>query len=105
MNVSLTVFSESEKILGMVGDFARGLGCKVDAEAASGRSVRTELPDAGESLLELLDYVALSATKANVDTAEPLCRVTYWHPGAAAEVTLGLRLVEFSLDRTPSTGG
>ena len=104
MTVHLTLVSQNEKVLNLVGDFARGLGSTaVAAPSPLGHSLRTELPDAGETLLELLSYVALSATRAGIDPAEPFCRVTYWHRGAAAEVTLGLRVAEFLLEKGGST--
>jgi hypothetical protein len=100
MIVRLMLISENETILRLVGDFAKGLGCPVNTlRGPLGNGVGTELPDAGDTLLELLNYVALSATKAGIDPAEPLCRITYWHPGAAAQVTMGLRVAEFSLDK------
>ena len=105
MIVRLILFSENEMILGLVGDFAKGLGCTLGAAPLSlGRGLQTEFTDAGDTLLELLSYVALTATKAGINPAEPLCRVTYWHRGASAEVTLGLRVAEFSLDRAGSAG-
>jgi hypothetical protein len=105
MNISFTLQSENEMVVALVGDFARGIGCRVEVvPASSGRAIRTELPDDGDTLLELLDYVALSATKAGVDSAEPLCRVTYRRSGAAAKVTLGLRVVEFDLQGADSPG-
>ena len=94
MKVSLTVITKSADVQWMVADFARGLGCTV--HVVPGDEIRAELPHL-TALLELLDYVALSATKAGVDPSEPLCRVTYRHAGAATEVTLGLRVEEFSL--------
>ena len=105
MNVRLTLITEHAELLGLVGDFARGLGCRVDpASNGSSTAIRTELPDGGDTLLELLDYIALSATKVGVNLSQLLCRVTYQRPGAAAEVTLGLRLDEISLARSTSAG-
>ena len=103
MVVHLTLVSENEVVLRLVGDFASGLGCALDTVPASpGRGIRAEVPDAGNTLLELLTHIALSATKGGVDVAEPLCRVTYRHGSAPSEVTLGLRIAEFSID-TPVT--
>jgi hypothetical protein len=96
VDVRLTVFSQSENVLSLVGDFASGLGCVVDRPARSD-GLRIDLPNAGDILLELLDYIALSATKAGVDPAEPLCRTTYRRPGATAQVTLDLRIAGISL--------
>jgi hypothetical protein len=105
MMVSLIVFSESDVLLRLVGDFARGLGCPVNPTLAPlARGVQTELPDGDDTLLELLNHVALSATKAGVDLWEPLCRVTYWHPGASAEVAIGLRVAEFNLNKHGPAG-
>ena len=95
MKISLSVITKSAEVQWMVADFARGLGCTVDV-LPPGDSIRAELPNV-TTILELLDYVALSATKAGVDPAEPLCRITYRHAGAPTEVTLGLRVTEFSL--------
>lgn len=101
MIVRLMLVSENEVVLRLVGDFARGLGCALDIIPASpGRGIRMEVPDAGDTLLELLTHVALSATKAGVDVSEPLCRVTYRHSNAPSEVTLGFRIAEFSIDTT-----
>jgi hypothetical protein len=102
MIVHLTLVSENEVVLRLVGDFARGLGCALDTVPASpGRGIRTEVPDAGgDTLLELLTHIALSATKGGVNVAEPLCRVTYRHGSAPSQVTLGLRIAEFSIDTT-----
>jgi len=105
MTVRLTLITEHAALLSLVGDFARGLGCRVDpASSGSSAAILTELPDGGDTLLELLDYIALSATKVGVDPSQLLCRVTYLRPGAAAEVTLGLRLTEISLARSTSVG-
>src|SRR5262249_32178170 len=68
MNVRLTLFSEHDGLLQLVGDFAKGLGCLVyDVPSAQGRGLQTALPSGDDSLLELLSYVALSATKSGVD--------------------------------------
>jgi len=97
MNLNFTLQSENEPVVTLVRDFATGLGCKVDGSASTDRRITAELPDAGDTLLELLDYVALSATKAGIDPSEPLCRLTYRRPGAQATVTLALRIVELGL--------
>jgi hypothetical protein len=55
--------------------------------------------DAADVLLELLDYVALSATKAGIDPSESLCRLAYRRRGAPAEVQLDLRIVDIKLQR------
>ena len=102
MTVYLTLISGSHLILHLVSDFARGLGCSVDvvAEQPPHRGIRIEVPDAGDTLVELLTHVALSATKAGVDPGEPLCKLTYRHAGASAEVRLVVRIAEFSIDAT-----
>jgi len=103
MNVRLTLFSEHDGLLQLVGDFAKGLGCLVyDVPSAQGRGLQTALPSGDDSLLELLSYVALSATKSGVDVEEPLCRITYWHEPASAQVTMDLRVADFTLDRAAS---
>jgi hypothetical protein len=96
VDVYLTVISQNEMVLNLVGDFARGLGCAVDADGAQGR-LQIALSDADDALLELFDYVALSATRAGVDLGEPLCRLTYRRGQAPAQVTLDLRIADFSL--------
>jgi hypothetical protein len=97
MNLNFTLLSDNESVVALVRDFAIGLGCQVDASASVGHEISVELPDADDALLELLDYVALTATKAGIDTSEPLCRLTYRRQGAPATVTLGLRIVELGL--------
>jgi len=103
MIVRLTLFSENHDLLRLVGDFAKGLGCHLrDVPPALGRGLETELPDGDDALLELLSYVALSATKAGVAVEEPLCRINYWHEGASAEVTMDLHVADFTLDKAVS---
>ena len=101
MMVRFTLLTGNETVLLQVSDFAKGLGCTPDSPR--GRELCVEMPGAGDMLLELLSYVGLTATKAGIPPEEPLCRVTYWHRGAVAEVTLGLRLAEFGLERAGST--
>jgi hypothetical protein len=100
MTVYLTVISGSDLILHLVSDFARGLGCTVDGVPEQHRGIRIEVPDAGHTLVELLTHVALSATKAGVDPGEPLCKLTYRHAGASAQVRLVVRIAEFGIDAT-----
>ena len=97
MTVHLTLESKSVATLRLVADFGRGLGCHVDARSSNGRGIRMELPDA-HALLELMTQTALGATKTGLDLSEPLCRVTYRHATAPSTVTLGLRLIDFSID-------
>jgi hypothetical protein len=105
MRISVTLGSESDLILGLVGDFARGLGCAVDmAPTSSGRRIRIDVGDDDWRLLELLTHVALSAAKAGVDVGEPLCQVTYQHRSVPSEVTLTLRITEFRIDRATGIG-
>lgn len=100
MTAHLTLESENELVLRLVSDFARGLGCTFDTVPTStGRGMWTEVPDA-DTLLELLTHIALSAMRAEVDVAEPLCRVTYRHGSVPSQVTLGFRIAEFSIDTT-----
>jgi hypothetical protein len=100
VNVRLAVFSQNETVLSLVGDFAKGLGCAVDQpHSVSADCLGIELSDAGDVLLELLDYIALSATKAGIEPTEPLCRVAYRRRGALAQVTLDLRIAGITLAR------
>jgi hypothetical protein len=96
VNASFTLISQSDKLLRLVGDFARGLACPLEADAATGQ-LRVELPDVGDALLELLDYVALTTARVGVEVGEPLCRVTYRRGKALAEVTIDLRIAAFRL--------
>jgi hypothetical protein len=98
MATHFTIVSRSPTVVGLVGDYARGLGCEVSVEPApDGSAIRAILPD-GEAMLELLTHVALSASKSEIDISEPLCRVTYRHGAAASKVTLDLRIIEFVID-------
>ena len=98
MAVFVTLVSENDLILRLVSEFAHGLGCPVDiGQMSSGHSIRIEVDDDDRNLVELLTHVALSAAKAGVDVAEPLCHVTY--PGATSDVTLTLRIAEFRIDK------
>jgi hypothetical protein len=99
MKVYFTLISGNDLVLHLVGDFARGLGCTLESVAAASKPrIRIEVPDAGHSLVELLTHVALSATKAGVDPAEPLCQLTYRHSGVSSEVKLAFRIADFSID-------
>jgi hypothetical protein len=106
MTISVTLVSENDQLLRLVRDFARGLGCRVDmAPVSSGGSIRIALDDDDDhSLVELLTHVALSAAKAGIDVAEPLCHVTYQHRSVTSEVTLTLRIAEFRIDRAAGIG-
>ena len=105
MTIDVTLVSGSESLLRLVGDFAHGLGCRVDtAPTSSGRSIRIAVDDDDHSLVELLTHVALSAAKAGVDVAEPLCHVTYRHRSVTSEVTLTLRIAEFRIDKAAGIG-
>jgi hypothetical protein len=96
MTVSVTLVSENDLVLRLVRDFAQGLGCPVDMGPMSS-GIRIDVVD-DHSLVELLTHVALSAAKAGVDVAEPLCHVTYRHPGVTSDVTLTLRIAEIRID-------
>jgi hypothetical protein len=98
----LTVFSENDVVLDLVRDFASGLGCAVDRARTSGEGLRIDLPETDDGLLELLDYVALSATRAGVHVGEPLCRIDYQRGGARAQVTLELRIAQLRIAGTTS---
>jgi hypothetical protein len=103
MIASLTLVSENDLVLGLVGDFARGLGCVVDAASPGGRRIRIGMPDGDDILIELLTHVALSAAKAGIEPSEPLCYLTCRHGSVSSEVTLGLRIEEFAIhSKTPS---
>jgi hypothetical protein len=97
VNLQLSVLSQNDFLLRLVGDFASGLGCAVHASDDSGE-LRIESTAADDELiLELLGFVALSATRSGVDLAEPLCRVTYRRSGAPAQTTLDLHISDFRL--------
>jgi hypothetical protein len=101
MTVYLTLTSGNDLVLRLVSEFARGLGCAVDAASTTANHrVRIEVPDTGHTLVELLTHVALSATKAGIDLTEPLCEVESRHAGASSEVKLAFRVAEFSIDTT-----
>ena len=104
MTVFVTLVTESELLLQLVSDYARGLGCDVDSgsKAASG-SIRIEVDD-DRSLVELLTHVALGAAKAGVAVSEPLCQVTYRHAGVTSDVILTLRIAEFRIDTAARAG-
>jgi len=102
MRVTVTLVSENALIRRLVHDFSRGLGCPV--EIATGHSVRIQLDDVDQRLVELLTHVALGATKAGVDLAEPICHVTYRHEGATSDVTLSLRISDVRIDTIAKTG-
>jgi hypothetical protein len=105
MTVSVTLVSNNDLVLRLVRDFAHGLGCPVDVPpSSSGQSIRIEVDDDDHSLVELLTHVALSAAKAGVDVAEPLCHVTYQHRSVTSEVTLTLRIAEFRIDTAKAIG-
>ena len=64
----------------------------------SGSELRIESSAADDELmLDLLGFVALSATRAGVDLAEPLCRVTYRRGDAQAQTILELHIAGFRL--------
>ena len=101
MKMRVTVVSQSERLLGLVRDFAVGLGFA--SEPAPPSQVAVSLTQGSdEALLHLLTHIALSATKSEVETSEPVCRVTFQEPGAASEVKLGLKIASFDLQATKS---
>ena len=101
MTVYLTLTSGNDLVLRLVSEFARGLGCAVDAASTTANHrVRIEVPDTGHTLVELLTHVALSATKAGIDLTEPLCEVASRHAGASSEVKFAFRVAEFNIDTT-----
>jgi hypothetical protein len=106
MTVSVTVSSRNAQVLQLVHDFARGLGCAAEMTSTpSGRSVRVNVDDNHHDVLELLTHLALSAMKAGVDIAEPLCQMTYHYSGVTSNVTLSLRLADVRIDTDVSRQG
>ena len=97
----MTVMSQSERLLGLVRDFAVGLGFTSEPGPPS-QVVVSITQGSDEALLHLLTYVALSATKSGVETSEPVCRVTFQEPGAASEVKIGLKIASFDLHAAQS---
>ena len=98
----VTVDSQNKRLLGLVQDFALGLGFTDEPGPPS--QVAVSLPQASdETLLHLLTHVALSATKSGVEPGEPLCSVTFQEHGAASEVRLGLRIASFDLPPAGNT--
>lgn len=96
MRILITVDSQNKRLLGLVRDFALGLGFTDEPGPPS--QVAVSLPQASdETLLHLLTHVALSATKSGVEPGEPLCCVTFQENGAASEVKLGLKIASFDL--------
>ena len=96
MKMLVTVDSQNKRLLGLVRDFALGLG--FTDEPGPPWQVAVSLPQASDgTLLHLLTHVALSATKSGVEPGEPLCCVTFQENGAASEVRLGLRIASFDL--------
>jgi hypothetical protein len=76
----ITVDSQNERLLGLVRDFALGLGSPTNLgrprkSRSACRRHRTR------TLLHLLTHVALSATKSGVEPGEPLCCVTFQEDG------------------------
>ena len=99
MTVSVTLVSEHDQVLRLVRDFAHGLGCPVEpGQMSAGRSIRMELDDTDQRLVELLTHVGLSAAKVGVDVAEPLCYLTCRHPGVTSNVTLTLRIADLRIE-------
>jgi len=103
MTLSVRLVSQHDLVRRLVHDFALGLGCRVDVGPPSS-GIRIALNDDDHSLLEILTHVALSATKAGVDVAEPLCHVTHRHGGVTTDVTLTLRIADVRIE-TPAGPG
>src|SRR4030095_2630661 len=104
MTLSVTLVSENDQLLRLVRDFAHGLGCPVTVPKSPDGRGRIEVDDDDHSLVELLTHVALSAAKAGVNLAEPVCHVTYQHRSVTSEVTLTLRIAEFRIDTGARVG-
>jgi hypothetical protein len=99
MTIQFTLSSRDHQVLTLVKEFAQGLGCSPAAGSASAQqAIHLQLPEGSDALMHLLVHVALAATKAGIDLGEPMCRIRYWEPHAAARVTLDLRLADFRLD-------
>ena len=95
--MEMTVTSQNGTLLRLVREFAEGLGWVVGPPAPSAITCRRpENTGSPDDLLNLLTYVALSATKAGVDPSEPHCRIKY-RQGEASEITLGIRIADFDL--------
>ena len=103
MTVHLLLVSQSDNLLQLVGEFAKGLGCTLEAAPATGRGLRLQLAEGADTLLNLLTFVALSATRLCVRLDEPTCEVTYRQGNAASVVTLALRIADFRLDTPTAT--
>jgi len=98
----VTVVSQNQRLLGLVRDFAVGLGFTNEPGPPS--QVAVSVPHASdETLLHLLTHVALSATKSGVEPGEPLCRVAFQEDGATSEVRLGLKIASFDLQSAKTT--
>jgi len=104
MTLSVTLVSENDQLRHLVRDFAHGLGCPVTAAKSPDKAIRIEVDDHDHSLVEVLTHVALSAAKAGVNLAEPICHVTYQHRSVTSEVTLTLRIAEFRIDTAARVG-
>jgi len=104
MNLSVTLVTDNDVVRRLVSDFAHGLGRPVTAAISPDRAIRIEVDDDVQSLVELLTHVALSAAKAGVDVAEPICHVRYQHQSVTSEVTLTLRIAEFRIDSAAGAG-
>ena len=103
MTVHLRLVSENDNLLQLVGEFAKGLGCTIDAAPATGHGLRLQLAEGADTLLNLFTFVALSAAKLGVQLVEPTCEVTYRQGNAASVVTLALRIADFRLDTPAAT--
>ena len=98
VTVRLTLLTIDEAIRTQVADFAKGLGCRVEAATRFPAGELTAvLPDTGDALLELLTHVALTATKSGTDISEPVCRVAYRRQSTSPEVVLSFRLTDFNI--------
>src|SRR5688572_10981162 len=102
MRMLITVGSRNQRLLGLVRDFAVGLGFTNQPAPPSQVAVSLE-QGSDETLLHLLTHVALSATKSGVEPDEPLCLVTFQEHRATSEVTLGLRIASFDLQSATNT--
>jgi hypothetical protein len=110
MTIHVAIVSEHGTLLDEVRGFAHGLGCTFAAPPADG-TVAFAMPSSAETLLNVLTFVVLSATKLGLNPSEPLCHVTYQEGNATSTVTLSIRLEGFDIGAsarravTPPAGG
>src|SRR5687767_4962328 len=102
MIIEFTLNTQSHALLKLVHEFAEALECEVDVRVTPDSEVRARLPEesGADLLLHLLSYVSLSAVKLGLEVGEPLCRVRFREPQAAAAVTLAFNVSSVDLGDT-----